>query len=87
MLPIQKERKGMDETVNQKKSKKEVQNLVDFSSWDTDSKSGPNPRFRNYPIYRSVLGCSLSQNSKSRQSWDKKSTEKEESKLLTLRRR
>lgn len=74
----------MDEIVNQKKSKKEVQNLVDFTSWGTDSKNGPNPRFRNYPIYRSVLGCSLSQNSKSRQLWDEKLTQKEESKSLTL---
>jgi hypothetical protein len=74
----------MDETVNQKKPKKEVQNLADLTSWSTDSKKGPNPRFRNYPIYRSVLGCSLSQNSKSRQTWDEKLTEKEESKPLTL---
>jgi len=77
----------MVESINQRQFKKKIQNLVEFTSSDIRIRRKFNPRLKNHPTYRCVLGCSLTENHTSRPSWDVKLIRKEENKSLVLERR
>lgn len=75
----------MGERINQKKLKKEIKNLIDFTPPDISGMRNINTQAKKHPIYRSVLGCSYRENSTSRFPWDVKSIKKEESQSLVLK--
>lgn len=72
----------MGEVRNPRKLKRDSKSVMDFVFSDSNTAGDFNTQVKNHRIYRYVLGCSLVQNSKSRQVWDEKLTVKEENKSL-----
>ena len=77
----------MGDKINQKQFKNEIQNLIDFRSSEITPTRNSDPRVRNHPDYRCVLGCTYNGNSTSRSSWDVRLIKKEENKTTVLERR